>query len=93
MKFLGELIAVIVARLFKMWQESIAAVEKKIEQVKQSGTKAEEASQKDVSDVTGQDDIDFGTPDKPAPIKEGKNVRTKKKADDFFDSRNDRKRP
>lgn len=93
MKFLGEILAIIFWSLWGKWQKQKAAEAKDQETIKQEGARAEETAEKAVSEVTGQDDIDFGTPDKPAPIKEGKNVRTKKKADDFFDSRNDRKRP
>lgn len=90
---MADFIARILLALLKLLGREYQEVVKNEQIIKEEGARAEAGSKESVSDLTGEDDIDFGTPETPAPIKEGKNVPSTKKASDYLKSRRTRKRP
>ena len=93
MELLARFVARLLYHLLGLLKADVAEKIKREELIKEEGARAEAGSKESVSDLTGEDDIDFGTPETPAPIKEGKNVPSTKKASDYLKSRRNRKRP
>ena len=90
---MADFLAKLIYALLKLIGEDIADYYKRTRMVKEAGDKAETDSQESVSELLQDAEVDFGTPDQPAPIKEGSHVPTTDQASDFLKSRRDRKRP
>lgn len=93
MELLARFVARLLYHLLGLLKADVAEKIKREELIKEEGARAEAGSKESVSDLTGEDHIDFGTPETPAPIKEGKNVPTKKQGSGFFKHRRERNKP
>lgn len=92
MKFLADLLVMVFWGLLERLGFQLQQKQKDQETIAEEGRRAEEAAEDAVSEVTDQP---FEKPNSGelAPIKEGKIVRTIKKASDYFKHRRNRKRP